>query len=168
MGNAPSSTAWDTIHTRTAALRDVVATLDAGHDLPRDVATAEPFADRDDLLQALHGVWSRRLQGRIDLALEVDERPLDESVAAAWIHTAAELPGVRRVLDEHADQPALRRLERRQLRAIAVAAGLATFDDPIARSATAGSYFVRGLRGRTRSVPRRPSFGRRIRLALAS
>lgn len=168
MGNATTSSAWDTVHTRTAALRDVVATLDAGHELPWEASTAAHFDDRDDLLQALHGVWSRRLQGRIDLALELDERSLEQGVAAAWIHTSVDLPGVRRVLDEHADEPALRHADRIELRAVAVAAGLATFDDPIARSATAGARLVGAVRGRTVATPKRPSFGQRLKLALAS
>ena len=171
MGNATTDpkpgTAWDLVHTRTAALREIIAALDAGGDLRWDDSASGLFADRDDLLQALHGVWSRRLQGRIDIALELDERRLDESVAAAWVHTNADLPGVRRILDEHADEPALRQLERAQLRAIAVAAGLATFDDPIAHSAAAGAQLVRRQRGRTPASPRRPSLGRRLLVAFA-
>jgi hypothetical protein len=166
MGN-PASTAWTTVHARTAALREVVATLDDGHDLPWDETTAALFGSPAELLQELHALWSRRLQGRLDLALEVDERCLEESVAAAWVQTAADLPGVRRVLDEHADEPALRQLERNELRMIAVAAGLATYDDPIARSASAGARLVRGVRGRTPAVAARPSFRQRLRLALA-
>lgn len=162
------TTAWDTIHSRTAALRNVVTALDAGSDLAWDDSAAEHFTDRDDLLRALHEVWSRRLQGRIDVALELDTRRLDACVAAAWVQTAADLPGVRRILDEHADVPALRHAGRIELRAIAVAAGLATFDDPIARSATAGSHFVRRLRGLTPPTPRLPSLRRRLRVALAS
>lgn len=166
MGN-PTSTGWTTVHARTAALRDVVTTLDEGRDLPWDETTAAVFGDPAELLQELQALWSRRLQGRLDLALEVDEHGLEESVAAAWVHAAADLPGVRRVLDEHADDPSLRQLERNELRMIAVAAGLATFDDPIARSASAGARLVRSVKGRTPVVPRRPSFRTRLRLALA-
>ena len=165
-GSAGSSAAWNAIHTRSAALREIVRLLDAGQDLPWDAATAVVFRDRDDLLQALHEHWSRRLNGRIDLALETDDHHLQESVARAWIETVNDLPGVRRVLDEHADEPALRQLERTQLRAVAVAAGLATFADPIAHSATAGAQLVESLRGRTPYWLRRPSLFRRVLNAL--
>ena len=161
-----SSVAWSTVHSRSAALREVVRQLDAGRPLPWDSMTAAVFADRDELLQALHELWSRRLHGRIDLALETDDHELRESVARAWIETVDDLPGVRQVLDEHADEPALRQLERTQLRAVAVAAGLATFGDPIAHSATVGAQFVESLRGRTPDWRRKPSMLRRALGAL--
>ena len=161
-----SRTAWSTVHSRSAALREVVRQLDAGRPLPWDSMTAAVFGDRDELLQALHELWSRRLHGRIDLALETDHHELRESVARAWIETVEDLPGVRRVLDEHADEPALRQLERTQLRAVAVAAGLATFGDPIAHSATAGGQFVASLRGRTPDWRHKPSLFRRALRAL--
>src|SRR5687767_897105 len=95
---------WDRMHARTASLREVVADLDAGRPLP---ASVDAFADRGELLQELHAVWSRRLGGRIDLALETDDHDLAESVAKAWLDTADDLPGIRRILDEQADHPAL-------------------------------------------------------------
>jgi hypothetical protein len=71
------------------------------------------------------------------------------------------------VLDEHADEPALRQLERTENRAVAVAAGLATFGDPIAHSATAGAQFVASLRGRrTEAGPRRSLLHKAWLLAL--
>lgn len=162
--------AWSNVHARSAALREVIANLDAGGDLPvdpvTDPATASVFADREELLLALHETWSRRLHGRIDVALEVDDHQLEESVARAWLETVADLPGVRRVLDAHADHPALRQPERTQLRAVAVAAGLATFADPIAHSATAGAEFVESLRGRAPYWLNRPSWLRRLASAL--
>jgi hypothetical protein len=146
---------WSRVHTHSAALREVVAALDEGHPLP-DPATGV-FNDRDELLLALHGVWSRRLGGRIDVALETDSAELTECVGRAWLDTAADLPGVRRAIDEHADDPALRRVLRHEYRTIAVAAGLATFDDPRGTSAAAGARFVASVRRRpTSPVPRVP------------
>jgi hypothetical protein len=138
------------MHTRSASLREVVAHLDAGRPLP---AVAPGFTGPDDLLQALHGAWSRRLNGRIDLALETDDRDLAVSIGHAWLLTAADLPGVRRVLDEHADAAVLRPLLRIEHRTVAVAAGLATFDDPARVSAGNGARFVAALRRRTSTTP---------------
>jgi len=134
------------LHTRSATLREVVAGLDSGRSLPQLVAG---FADEDELLQALHGVWSRRLNGRIDLALETDDHDLAVSVGDAWLLTALDLPGVRRVLDEHADRPSLQPHFRVEHRTVAVAAGLATFDDPGSVSARIGARFVASLRRRS-------------------
>lgn len=148
LGTSPTAS-WDRVHTRSASLRDVVAGLDAGRSLPH---LAAGFTDDDELLQALHGVWSRRLNGRIDLALETDDHDLAVSVGHAWMLTALDLPGVRRVLDEHADRPSLQPHLRTECRTMAVAAGLATFDDPGSVSAGIGARFVAGLRRRTNSV----------------
>jgi len=134
------------LHTRSATLREVVAGLDSGRSLPQLVAG---FTDEDELLQALHGVWSRRLNGRIDLALETDDHDLAVSVGDAWLLTALDLPGVRRVLDEHADRPSLQPHFRVEHRTVAVAAGLATFDDPGSVSARIGARFVASLRRRS-------------------
>lgn len=147
------------LHTRSASLREVVSHLDAGRPLP---SSALGFAGRDDLLQALHGVWSRRLTGRIDLALETDDHDLEASVGQAWLLTAADLPGMRRVLDEHADDLALRHLLRVEHRTVAVAAGLATFDDPTRVSAGIGARFVAGLRRRAETPETSMSWWRRL------
>jgi hypothetical protein len=147
------------LHTRSASLREVVATLDAGRDLP---VAAPGFAGREDLLIALHGVWSRRLNGRIDLALETDDQDLAVSVGHAWLLTALDLPGVRRVLDEHGDDAALRPLLRIEHRTVAVAAGLATFDDPGPVSARLGARFVAGLRRRSNAVEAPAGWWRRL------
>jgi hypothetical protein len=155
-----SSPSWERVHARTASLREVITTLDAGGPLPDVVAGA--FTDRDELLLALQGVWSRRLNGRIDLALETDDHDLAESVARAWNQTADDLPGVRRVLDEHADRPALRHVMRHEQRAVAVAAGLATFDDRLTTSSAAGAHFIAALRRRPTALVPKMRWWRRI------
>ena len=62
--------------------------------------SAAGFADEDELLQALHGVWSRRLNGRIDLALETDDHALAEMrrprLAGHRRRPAGRTPGARR------------------------------------------------------------------------
>lgn len=158
-----TGSAWDRMHARTAALREVVAGLDAGRPLPDRV---RGFTDRAEVLRELHGIWSRRLGGRLDLALETDDSDLAESVARAWLDTAADLPGIRRVLDEQDGHPALRHAHRTELRTIAVAAGRATFDDPIASSARTGAALVGSWRRRGRPGVVRPTRWARLREAL--
>lgn len=153
------TTGWQTYHRRSAALREVVARLDAsGAD---DVAWTDDlalaFEDRDDLLVALHDLWTRRVNARVELALEIDEHPPRDSVVLAWREVADDLPGVRRVLDRHRDDPGLRRSELHEHRLLAVAAGLATLDDPLEVSGRAGAVLVEQIRS---VVVPRPRDGR--------
>lgn len=133
--------AWEIHHRRTAALRDVVTTLDAGGDLPWSEELAADFGDRDGLLLALHDLFARRLGGRIDLALELHDIP-EASVAEAWQAVVDELPGVHRVLTTYAGEPALARAAANLRRAVAVAAGLVALDTPLAVAAEAGRSFL--------------------------
>ena len=155
-------TGWEAYHRRAQALAVVIADLD------RTGATAvawtpelaEVFTDRDDLLVALHDRWTRRLQGRIDMAAELSLDSNAEVVAEAWLQVAAELPGVRRVLDANADHPALRRYELHEHRMVAVAAELAAMVDPVEWAAARGARFVSELR----AVPRPRTSGLAERL----
>jgi hypothetical protein len=158
--DATTGPSWTRVHAQTASLREVVTDLDAGLPLPE--AGSGPFADREALLLALHGTWSRRLNGRVDVALETDDRALAESVAQAWLDAAADLPGVRRALDEHEDEPALRRVRTIEHRALAVAAGLATFDDHPASSAAVGAALVDEIRSRPTTPAARSPWWRRL------
>lgn len=133
--------AWEIHHRRTAALRDVVTTLDSGADLPWSDRLADDFGDRDGLLLALHDLFARRLGGRLDLALELHDIP-GASVAEAWQAVVDELPGVHRILTTYADAPALVRAEANLHRAVALAAGLAALDTPLAVAAEAGRVFL--------------------------
>jgi hypothetical protein len=162
--DARTTPAWTRVHAQAASLREVIAVLDDGRPLPDPAAApvTGAFADRDELLLALHGVWSRRLHGRLDVALETDDHDLAECVRRAWLATADDLPGVRRALDEHLDAPVLQHVLRNEHRALAVAAGLATFDDPRASSAGAGARLVAETRSRTTAPVPRPSWWRRL------
>lgn len=133
--------AWEIHHRRTAALRDVVTALDAGDDLPWSDSLAEDFGDRDGLLLALHDLFARRLGGRIDLALELHDIP-GASVAEAWQAVADELPGIHRLLTTYADEPALARANAHLHRTVAVAAGLAALETPLATASEAGRAFL--------------------------
>lgn len=136
--------AWETYRHRAAVLRDVIAGLEQHPDqnpaLPWTDDIAEVFTDRADLLVALHDLWSRRLAARLDLAIELHDIP-EASVGEAYAAVATELAPVRRVLDAHADHPALAHHRANADRMIALAAGLATLDDPIALSAHRGAAF---------------------------
>lgn len=140
------STAWENYHRRATALREIVARLDDGADLAFGPVEHQVFTDRADLLRALHDLWTRRVETRVDIALELGHHSREQGVARAWREVAAELPGVRRILDDHADDPALRAHEQHEHRLLAVAAGHASLDDPIAHSSAAGARFVAALR----------------------
>lgn len=156
--------AWDTYRRRATAVREIVDQLDrTGADEPDwNDATAAVFADPDDLLVALHDLWTRRLEARVEFALDLDQGDVEESIAIAWTEVAASLPGVRRVLDRHQYDDCLRRHEVHEHRLIAVAAGLATVEDPMELSARAGARFVERIRTHV-AVPRpRPTLRARL------
>lgn len=146
-----TTNAYETYRHRATTLRALVDDLERNRatELPWTPELAAAFSSSQDLLVALHGLWTRRLATRIDLALEIgDELPVDE-VAAAWREVAADLPAVRRILDDHAHEPGLRASEEHEHRLIAVAAGYAAVTDPIAAAAPHGARLVRELRSAT-------------------
>lgn len=147
----------EAVHARAAALRRVIRTIEDGRYLPWNGRIAQHFADRDDLLMALHEHWSRQLLARIDVALELGEGTQQESVARAWTSAVRDQPGVRKVLDAERDNPALRASWRSLLASVAVAAGLATFDDPVASSVAAGESFLARVDAARGRAPRGPS-----------
>ena len=142
-----SGRSWEAYHHRAQAVRSVLAELDATHsdELPWDDELAQDFLDRDDLLEALHAAWTRRLLGRVDLALETGTGTPEESVRAAWLATRRDLPGLRDLLDRYADSEVARRCVAGEHRLLAVAAGLATLSDPTAHSAALGAALVDSL-----------------------
>ena len=99
---------WDAYHRRGEVLRAVVREADARRDgvLPRDVpGVAETFADDLALVAALQLRWHTRLAGSIER--ELVSRPADPRAAVvdAWRHAAADLAGVRLVLDACTSAP---------------------------------------------------------------
>jgi hypothetical protein len=127
----------------------VVRAVEAGAPLPAD-------GDRDELLVALHDHWSRQLLSRIDVALELGAGTPEASVAVAWRSALRDQPGVHRLLEAEAANPALRVSRRSLFASVAVAAGLATFDDPVALRAAAGERFLASVT-ETTGAARRPS-----------
>jgi hypothetical protein len=159
------SNAWDTLHRRAAAVRTVIEELDeTGTTDPRWTdELAEVFASPDDLLVALHDVWSRRLIARVEMALELGEDLPAESIENAWFEVAADLPGVRRVLDAHAADEALAKHEQHEHRLLAIAAGMVSPADPLAYAARAGARLVGNIRAQhVEPLVPRPRLGERL------
>ena len=159
------SNAWDTFHSRAAAIRAVVEELDttATTDPRWTDELAEVFDGPDDVLVALHDVWTRRVTARVEMALDLGQDLPAESVENAWFEVAAELPGVRRVLDAHAQDEVLQQLDRHEHRLLAIAAGIVSPSDPLEYAARAGRRLVTNLRAQhvEPSVPR-PRLGERM------
>ena len=159
------SNAWDTFHRRSTAIRAVVEELDATRATePRWTdELAEVFDGPDDVLVALHDVWTRRVTARVEMALDLGQDLPAESVENAWYEVAAELPGVRRVLDAHADHQALQRLDEHEHRLFAIAAGMVGPSDPLDYAARLGRRLVTNIRQQhvEFSVPR-PRLGERM------
>jgi AcrR family transcriptional regulator len=110
--------------------------------LPWDSDLASAYRSRDALLLALHDHWSRQLMSRIDVALELGADSPETSVAVAWRSALRDQPGVHRLLEAEAGNPVLRRARGSLHAAVAVAAGLATFDDAVATSVAVGERFL--------------------------
>jgi len=159
------SNAWDTFHRRAAAIRAVVEDLDDDRDdRPRWTdELAEVFDGPDDVLVALHEVWSRRITARVEMALDLGEDLPAESVENAWFEVAAELPGVRRVLDVHAQDEVLQQLERHEHRLLAIAAGMVGPSDSLEYAARAGRRLVTNIREQhVEPIVPRPRLGERL------
>jgi len=100
---------WDNLHRRSDVLRRVIDEADRRRDgrLPVDVpGVRETFADELDLVSALHLRWHTRLSGRIEEALCADPADPETAVSEGWRRAAAELPGVRAILDACTAAPA--------------------------------------------------------------
>jgi hypothetical protein len=124
---------WDAQHTRDSALREVMSLADARRDghLPWEAtAAAHVFDDPADLLGALQMRWHTRLSGAIERELTEQPWDLGQAVVHAWRGLAADMPGVRAVLDAHTDEPAMQRARRKEWTLLATASGLTGMDDP--------------------------------------
>lgn len=110
--------------------------------LPWNAELAATYGTRDELLVALHEHWSRQLLSRIDSALEVGSDSPAASVAVAWRSALRDQPHVHRLLEAEAANPALAPARRTLHASVAVAAGLATFDDPVLASAALGERYL--------------------------
>lgn len=174
---------WKTLPNRGETLRAVTAEADRRLDgrLPMDVeGVAETFGDELTLYGVLQLRWHARLSGRIERELLLEEpMDLESAVVAAWRATAADLPGIRAVLDRHRAHPLDPAMARAAAKAtakehamLAVAAGLAGPQD--AAAARIGARIEEEARAtyavpqRVRGPRRRASFLDRLRSALAA
>jgi hypothetical protein len=124
---------WQDFYRRRDALDAVVE--------QGELRTSDTFPDEGSLLLALHHRWTQRLTARVDLAELSDDDQVD-AVGEAWRTTAAENPALRALLDEHADQPALRPLIEAEYRMLARVAGLTEAGDSAAEETSIGAAFL--------------------------
>jgi hypothetical protein len=146
----------DTDTHRRSTVHRVVRALEEGAPLPCDV-------DRDELLVALQSHWSRQLVSRIDVALELGAESPGASVAVAWRSALRDQPRVYRLLEDEAGNPALTASRRSLFAAVAVAAGLATFDDHVSVRAAAGERYLASVDAEAMSVHRPSRLGALLR-----
>lgn len=99
---------WKSFHNRGEILRTVIATANVRRDgiLPMDVpGVRETFGDELTLLASLQLKWHTRLAGHIERELMTQPLDLPGAVEAAWGAAAADLPGVRAILDHYRAEP---------------------------------------------------------------
>lgn len=146
---------------RGEALRAALTAVEERRDgvLPMDVdGVAETFGDELTLLGALQLRWHTRLAGRIERELMRSPMEMDRAVVSAWRDLAAEMPGLRAVLDQHRRAPrspamaeAMTRAADKERGLLAVMAGLAGAQDP-APAARVGERLEREARDLSRAV----------------
>lgn len=144
---------WKDFYQRREAMELVLRQAEHDPDgaLPFDEipqVTAE-FANREELLLALHHKWMQKLTGKVAVALDEAEHDprIDgvEAVAGGWRCLAEEEPVLRRILDVHAGD-ALREATEREQWLLALAAGLADPFEPVEEVTRIGSAFVALIR----------------------
>jgi hypothetical protein len=130
---------------------------------------AETFGDEVALLGALQLRWHTRLAGHVERRLMDQPTDLESAVLRGWREAAAELAGVRAILDacvEQPSSPAMRDMlgtaNRKDWALMAAMAGQASPGD--ARAAAVGRELERRARAayrpRTASAPRQDRAGR--------
>lgn len=111
---------WHDLHRR----HEILERIDRDVSAAEHHSTGDVFSDFADLLRAAHQQWITTLGGAIETALEVGRGDLLADVRHAWQVTRERHPGLRALLDQHADHPAVRPLARREHDLIARATGM--------------------------------------------
>ncbi|MDQ4008655.1 MAG: hypothetical protein M3211_11215 [Actinomycetota bacterium] len=124
---------WEA-HRRDEVLREAMTIADRRRD------GALPWADLDgarkafgqpaELVGALQMRWHTRLSGAIERELTEQPWDLQQAVVHAWRGLAADMPGVRAILDAEADEEFMRRARRKEWTLLATASGLTGMADP--------------------------------------
>jgi hypothetical protein len=99
---------WDAFHHREDVLRAVDAEANTRRDgtLPMDLpGVAGTFGDESALVTALQLRWHTRLAGRIERTLMDAPDDLETAVVTAWRGAAADMAGVRQILDAQRATP---------------------------------------------------------------
>ncbi len=97
------------VHHRGEVLRHVVDAANERRDgvLPMELSgVAEHIGDEFAVIAALQLRWHTRLAGSIERNLVEEPMEPESAVVDAWRSTAAELVGVREILDVHRSAPA--------------------------------------------------------------
>ncbi len=172
---------WKTFHSRGEILRAVEAVANQRLDgfLPMDLeGVRETFDDELDLLATLQLRWHTRLAGRLDHELSRQPISLESAVISAWLATADDAPGVRRILDHYRAEPvdakmatAITKAVAKEHALLAVMAGLSNTDDNLA--VQVGRRIEEKARASYRPAsrvapPARPTLLDRLRAALAA
>jgi hypothetical protein len=146
------TSAWDQLHARNDVINHVIMRAEQGHTRLDGWTDLHPvwdhFDDAGHLLRDLQQRWFHSLAANIDNALESGEGTLADDVRRAYRTAAAGHVGLRRILDAHADHPALQPLVRREHALIAGAAGVASVDEVLQDHAVPGEQRRRGLLAR--------------------
>ena len=127
------SSTWDALRQRNSVLKSIV-------DRAADGASAETawngvagvwdhFDDESHLLRELQQQWFHSLAASVDNALECGDGNLVDDVRRAYRSAAERHFGLRRILDEYAEHPALVPLVRREHALLATAAGVGHSDE---------------------------------------
>lgn len=121
---------WDAYNRRKETLREMLAIADRRPDitLTELLETVEnarvAFPTDTDLLFELQMTWFQRLSGQMDRLLSDGHDSPELVPVTAWVNTAADLPGVRALLDAHRDEPAMRKAYAKELAYLALSAGV--------------------------------------------
>ncbi len=126
------SNTWDQLHARSSVVNTIVTRAAAGASAAAAwtgvAGVWEHFEDETHLLRELQQRWFHALAANVDLALEIGEGELADDVRNAYRSTVERHRGLRRILDECSQHPALVPLVRREHALLARAAGVGHSD----------------------------------------
>lgn len=160
---------WDAFHRRGEVLRNVLQHAESHRDgaLPMELpGVTETFGDETALLGALQLRWHTRLAGTIERELMNAPGDLELAVVSAWRKAAADLAGVRAIIDACTDAPVsdemaemLAKAHAKDWTLMAAMAGKASPSDSAA--ASAGRAIEQKARDAYRPTLRSNEVGRR-------